>query len=191
MRTDRKGRRPGNRLARRSRNLESDCIALLAYVAAHRDEAQTYLGLAHATGIPYETVRQMVMWHKKDPNNWALRNYGSKFGYVVRYLGQPEYPREWRLTVARVVRKDRIGVSLSLRGGRMRRIARFGAAPEALDFIRSADARLDLLERKIIDVVQVGMSQDEDGKLFVDDVPEYHALRESQELRPDLEAAEP
>jgi hypothetical protein len=162
--------------------LESDCIALLAYVWEHRSEEQTYTGLAKATGIPYETIRQMVQWHKKDPNNWALRNYGTKYGYVVRYLGKKTYPRRWHIKIVHTTRGDRTDVSLVLHG-RTHRIGQFMDPTRAEVFLGNAETRMIHLERKIVDVVYVGTTQDPDGKLLIDDVPEYHPSRDDSELR--------
>lgn len=78
---------------RRRRSLENDCVAVLSYVANHRDEKQTWKILSEATGIPYETLRQMVLWFRKDPNNWALRNYGIKYGFCVRFIGDHRHGR--------------------------------------------------------------------------------------------------
>src|SRR3990167_6322198 len=49
-------------------------------------------------------------------------------------------------------------------------------------FIEYAENRIVSLERKILDVVYVGTMQDGDGKLFVEDVPEYHPARETTEI---------
>jgi len=163
------------------RNLESDCVALLAYLWQHREEEQTYTGLADSTGIPYETIRQMVQWFRKDPNNWALRNYGSKHGYVVRFLGRKTYPHRWHVRPIETPSGTHVSVSMILRG-KTRRIGRFRSMPEAVAFVDRADDRIRSLERKIVDVVYVGTTQDSEGKLLVEDVAEYHPVRDSEEL---------
>ena len=165
---------------------------MLAYVWKHRDEEQSYTGLAEGTGIPYETVRQMIQWFQKDPNNWALRNYGTKYGYVVRYFGQRERPRRWCVRAVRTPVGQRVGVFLRFfhagRPGRPRRVAEFETAEAAHAFKDATDDRIKQFERKIIDVVYIGTTQNADGKLFVEDVPEFHPARGAEELCP--EAAE-
>ncbi len=171
------------------RSLENDCVALLAYIWAHRDDEQTYTGLAEATSVPYETIRQMVEWHKRDPNNWALRNYGTKYGYVVRYLGKRKYPHRWHLKTARVPGGQVVSVYVTFTKGApkragvlTRRVARFGTKAEAMAFIGGKDHLIALLEGKILDVVYVGMMQDGEGRLFLEDVPEFHPAQGSDEI---------
>lgn len=72
---------------RRRRSLKNDCIAVLTFVSKHRNERQTWKILSEGTGIPYETLRQMVLWFRHDPNNWALRNYATEYGYLVKFIG--------------------------------------------------------------------------------------------------------
>ena len=187
------------------RDLESDCVALLACIWEHRNGAcdkccpetrnghdrhaepygrhtsrskpkcakcqertcekcskeggherldeQTYGGLARITGIPYETIRQMVQWFRKDPNHWALRNYGTKYGYVVRYVGKKVYPRRWHVRHVETDAGRHINVSVVLRG-KTRRIGRFRSSEEAGAFIEYAENRIVSLERKILDVYE-------------------------------------
>ena len=88
----------------RPRQLENDCLALLAYVAKHRDEPQTYRSLSEATGIPLQTLREIILWpsmtcedyciphgnrsnHGDHKAHWALRDYGRFYGYGVRFIG--------------------------------------------------------------------------------------------------------
>ena len=47
-----------------------------------------------------------------------------------------------------------------------------------------AENRMQSLERKIVDVVYIGTTQDSDGKLLVEDVAEYHPVRDTEEFFP-------
>ncbi len=89
------------------RSIERDCIALLEYVYQHRDEPQSYTHLSRATGIPRMSLTQLIRWattvekkgrtytvcgiscsHPHAVTDWALYNYGIKYGYRVKFIGE-------------------------------------------------------------------------------------------------------
>ncbi len=64
--------------------VENDCLALLAYVAAHRGEAQTFRGLSGATGIPLSTLHRLLSWHMEHGEEHSLLfRAAAKYGYDV------------------------------------------------------------------------------------------------------------
>lgn len=92
----------------RKRSLEADCMALLSYVHNHRDEPQSYTQLAESTGIPRMSLTILIRWtcswvdkrgrnvtvcgplcnHSHASTDWALQNYGLKWGYHVKLIGE-------------------------------------------------------------------------------------------------------
>ncbi len=92
----------------RRRSLEGDCMALLSYVYNHRDEPQSYTQLAESTGIPRMSLTILIRWtcswvdkrgrnvtvcgplcnHSHASTDWALQNYGLKWGYHVKLIGE-------------------------------------------------------------------------------------------------------
>ena len=80
---------------------------MLEYVYTHRDELQSYTHLSRATGIPRMSLTQLIRWtmsvnkkgrthtvcgtscsHPHAVTDWALFNYGIKYGYRVKFIGE-------------------------------------------------------------------------------------------------------
>ncbi len=65
--------------------LENDCLAILAYAAAHRGEKQTFRSLSEATNIPRNTIHRILTWHiKNGKNNSVLFMVAAKYRYDVK-----------------------------------------------------------------------------------------------------------
>ena len=113
----------------RAARLENDCLALLAYVAAHRGEHQTFRGLAGAANIPRSTIHRILTWHRDHGENASLLfRTAAKHGYDVKVFrlrpkGRPKKGARPGRILDVVYRggpqDDRWGVDYGRRGGAM------------------------------------------------------------------------
>ena len=71
-------------------NLENDCIAILNWAYTNQNKTQSYRILEKSLNIPLGTLHRIIKGFEYfGESHWALATYAKKYGYLVKYVGQP------------------------------------------------------------------------------------------------------